>query len=152
MSKAETRSSCWMVEVGDESMQVHEGRFAADKNAPVRIINLTPHPVTVDPGGSNPVTFPPTGVVARVREVLRGRHCLTVTDGRIPLQWISYGDEVDGLAAPRDGVFYLVSRVTAAAIHRADLVFPQDEVRDNSGQIIGCLALGSFTAGKTRGA
>lgn len=110
------------------------------------IINLTPHPVTVDPGGTDEITFPATGVFARIRELKGELSHITVDGRRVALQQVSYADEVEGLAAPADGVLYLVSRVTAAAVTRPDLVFPYDEVRDEEGQIIGCRALGTFAA------
>lgn len=112
----------------------------------MNIINLTPHPVTVDPGGPGEITFPASGVFARIREVKGDLLNIPVDGRRVALQEVSYADEVEGLAAPTDGVVYLVSRVTAAAVKRPDLVFPHDEVRDEEGQIIGCRALGTFAA------
>lgn len=110
----------------------------------MKVVNLTPHLVTVGPGSPHAITFPPSGVLARIRE-LKGDPSWVSVDGRpVPLRPISYADEIDGLPAPIDGVLYLVSRVTAAATDRPDLVFPQDELRDDSGQIIGCGSLGTF--------
>ncbi|MFT3861385.1 hypothetical protein [Micropruina sp.] len=110
----------------------------------MKVINLTPHPVTVDPGAPDAITFPPTGVLARIREVQGKPFWVTVDGIRVPVQPISYADDIEGLPSPTDGVLYLVSRVTAAATDRPDLVFPQDELRDENGQIIGCRALGTF--------
>lgn len=111
----------------------------------MNIINLTPHAVTVDPGGTDEITLPATGVFARIRELKGDLTQITVNGTRVALQQVSYADEVEGLAPPTDDVLYLVSRVTAAAAtNRSDLVFPQDEVRDQHGQIIGCRALGTF--------
>lgn len=112
----------------------------------MKIINLTPHSVTLDPGGPSEITFPPTGVLARIRELKGELSHIRVNGTQVPVQPISYADEIEGLTAPTEGVLYLVSRVTAAAVDRPDLVFPQDELRDQHGQIIGCRALGAFAA------
>ena len=52
--------------------------------------------------------------------------------------------EIVGLPEPKDGVFYIVSRLVAeASPKRDDLVFPFGLVRDESGTVIGCRSLGS---------
>ncbi|MFT4216350.1 MAG: hypothetical protein QM619_04075 [Micropruina sp.] len=60
------------------------------------IVNLTPHPVTVDPGGADEITLPPTGVLARIREMKGGVSHVTVNGTRVALQPISYADEIEG--------------------------------------------------------
>lgn len=110
----------------------------------ITIVNLTPHSVAVSPPERATVTFPPAGPVARVREVM-GQPVLIVTpSGETPIVGVRYAEAVDDLPAAVDGVLYLVSRVTAAAVPRPDLVFPQGELRDGVGRIVGCLALGTF--------
>lgn len=108
------------------------------------VVNLTPHTVRVMPASGPDAVFPATGAVARVREVIGGTTWVTASEGRFPIQDVSYADTVDDLPDSQPGVLYLVSRVTAAAVDRADLVFPQGELRDARGAIIGCRALGTF--------
>lgn len=108
------------------------------------VVNLTPHAVSVMPQAGTAVTFQPNGSVARIREITGPDAWLATDAGRVPIQQVTYADHVDGLPEASPGVLYLVSRVTAAAARRADLVFPQGEIRDDNGQIIGCRALGAF--------
>jgi hypothetical protein len=50
---------------------------------------------------------------------------------------------VEELPAPQPGVWLVVPRVVADACPgRRDLVFPYREVRDDTGRVIGCTALG----------
>ncbi len=109
-----------------------------------RIVNLTEHPVTLVVTGQAPVTFAPSGHVARVNEQLGEPATTSGPDGtQLPLVSVRYGSVVD-LPAPAPGTLYLVSRVTAAAARgRRDLVFPHDEVREG-GRIVGCRMLGRF--------
>lgn len=111
----------------------------------MNIVNLTPHDVTVmPPGNAKVVNFPASGQFARIRESLGEEVWLDADVGRIPLRQLTYGEQVDDLPDPSPGVLYLVSRLTALSVRRDDLIFPQGELRDDSGQIIGCRALGTF--------
>ena len=111
----------------------------------MKIINLTPHSVTVMPLEGEPVTFEAAGQVARVGEVVTGSRTIDTEDGTIEVRDLHYTDVLLGLPDSQPGVSYLVSRVAAAASDRADLLFPYAELRDAKGQIIGCRALGNFT-------
>lgn len=111
----------------------------------MKIINLTPHSVTVMPLEGDPVTFEAAGQVARVGEVVTGSRTIDTENGPIEVHDVYYTDVLLGLPDPQPGVTYLVSRVAAAASDRADLLFPYAELRDDEGQIIGCRALGRFT-------
>ena len=60
----------------------------------------------------------------------------------VPVEYVEYG-EPTGLPDRRPDVDLIVSRVLAFALpHRKDLCFPSREVRDDTGRIIGCRALG----------
>ena len=111
----------------------------------IKIVNLTPHDVTVVPAdGADAVTFPASGQFARVREHLGDEVWVASQAGSVPLRQLTYGEQVDDLPDASPGVLYLVSRLTALSVRRHDLVFPQGELRDDNGQIIGCRGLGTF--------
>lgn len=128
----------------------------------VRLVNLTPHPITlqlVDGAGQHfPVTLPPDGRVPRV-EVFRDQVAVlgyTPTpdsyrvldqagdpaDLIIPVRQTSTG-AITGLPDPEPGVLYIVSRMVAeAAPEREDLVFPDELLRDGEGRVVACTSLG----------
>jgi len=110
----------------------------------VRLINLTPHEITVytDRGA---VSIPPSGQVARVSvtsiEVAR--------IGGIPINRVEYG-EVEGLPEPQPNTYYIVSQLVlqalrSAGVSRQDILAPDTSpssaVRDSEGRIIGVKAL-----------
>lgn len=99
-----------------------------------RLINLTPHTVTVQLG-EKVVEFPPSGQIARVGVEY------TPTDevGGIPVVRATTG-AVEGLPDPAEGVYYIVSAMVAQALpQRHDLLAPDTgagAVRDETGRII----------------
>lgn len=108
-------------------------------HAAIRIINLTPHRVTVRSGGGE-WSFESEGA-ARVKDSSEPAGEVA----GVPVLRISTG-EVVGLPDPMPGVTYLVSRVLAAAMpERQDLVFPFGEIRDEGGRIVAVEALGRFS-------
>lgn len=109
----------------------------------MELINLTPHPLTlIGPDGTVLLNQPPDGPMARCAEDRREIGTVTLPDGaNVPLRIVGFG-KVSDLPAARDGVLYVVSRATAeAASGRADVVYPDEQVRDSDGRIIGCRAL-----------
>ena len=106
----------------------------------MELINCTPHDVVIFTPYGGKKTIKASGDVARLREILWP--CFY--DGGICFQEVSYGDEIEGLPPAEQGKKFIVSRVTAAACSRGDLVFPIKEVRDDLGRIIGCRGLGFF--------
>jgi hypothetical protein len=125
-----------------------------------RIRNFTPHEVvvlpwyvqdgdaTLDPECDAIGRFPSEGV-ARACEQRRVLRLLpmpigtTSDDPACPLNRCQMG-VIEGLPAPQNGVYLIVSRVVAeAARGRADLIIPDEAVRDARGRIIGCRAFAS---------
>lgn len=101
----------------------------------IRIINLTPHTVTVL-RGDTAIEYPPSGAVARCATQ---RTVIGSLNG-IPINQTEFG-EVSGLPEPAPGVYYIVSALVAQALpQRDDLLIPDDVVRDEAGRIIGCRA------------
>jgi len=102
----------------------------------MRIINLTPHPITV--AG---LTIEPDGRVPRLREETRTVGQVEVDGHTLPVTETVLG-ELEGLPEPADGVIYVVSRLVAeAAPHREDLYFPGRLVRDQAGRVVGAESL-----------
>lgn len=111
-----------------------------------RIVNLTPHPLVVYAGDGVQLTVPQSGQVCRLSEVRSPSTNMIVEGTTVPMVELRYAAEPVDLPSPEAGVLCLVSRVAAAAFtDRDDVVFPLDEVRDESGRIVGCRGLGRFT-------
>ena len=120
-------------------------RPSSATNAPLRLVNLTTHPVVVQVGDDNPIAaWPASGAFARIVEEVSAPTGMDTDQGFVPVSLVRYADTVEGLPGKVSGTAYLVSRVLAAAVPRDDLYFPLDEVRDATGRIIGCRALGQF--------
>lgn len=102
----------------------------------MKIINLTPHVITVF-NGDNTVEFPSKGIARAEQELVQ-----TDSINGIPLFQITFGAPVD-LPEPQEGTFYVVSAITAQAAQKvgritSDLLLPAKLVRDESGRIVGC--------------
>lgn len=106
------------------------------------IINLTPHAVNiVNDDNSIATTIPASGNVARCSQTIDIVGALTLGSVVIPISASSYGEVVD-LPDPQDNTYYIVSRlVMSACPTRQDLLVPNDLVRNDAGQVIGCRSL-----------
>jgi len=103
----------------------------------MRLVNLTPHAVTVRLESGDRV-FEPSGQVARVAV------SSTKTDeiDGIPVVSQTYG-QIEGLPEPQEGTIFIVSMVVrqaAQAQGRMDVVSPdtspQGAIRDEAGRIV----------------
>lgn len=126
----------------------------------MKLVNLTPHPVTLltegfavfdgkakcyrQPDGVAPFVlaeFPSQGVArCAVAESLHGSQ--DVDGVAVPFVAVTFG-EIEGLPEPQDGVTYIVSAIVANAARaqgRQDVVVPARMVRDGEGKVLGCLA------------
>ncbi len=107
----------------------------------MRIVNLTPHAVTI-----NGLTIQPDGRIPRLREETREVDQITVDGHTLPVIETTLG-ELEGLPEPADGVVYVVSRMVAeAAPRRHDLYFPGRLLRDSEGRIVGAESLARLPA------
>lgn len=104
----------------------------------VRLVNLTPHSITVvGDSGETILTIPSAGV-ARCSVKKERVATIGINDHNIPVSWVTFGEVVD-LPEPQDGTIYIVSRAVAEARRdRDDLLVPDDLVRDEEGRIVGC--------------
>lgn len=99
----------------------------------MKIINLTPHPITVlAADGSVIATYPSDGVL-RLPEVTEE----VGTIGGIPIVRKSLGN-LDQLPPVLPDTYYIVSLPIAQAVRRDDFIVPDDLVRDEQGRVLGC--------------
>lgn len=112
------------------------------KRVGVKIVNLTPHAITVLRNGEEIAVYEATGCIARCESD-------TVVVGEIagiPLTETTFGepylidrDKVKHeLPKQQDGTFYIVSALVARAAQREDFIIVNDTVRDDNGRIVGC--------------
>jgi hypothetical protein len=105
----------------------------------MRLVNLTPHPVTLISPTGEQVTVPPSGVVARVAERMESLGEIMVEGVPMPVVKRAFG-ELENLPEPEAGVLYVVSALVAEAAWRAgrsDVVGLADFVRDEQGRDCG---------------
>lgn len=107
---------------------------------PDKIINATPHAVTIMDAENNVIqTLEPSGICPRCsveRETVDSINGIHVNR--------SIFGKVVGLPDYKEGTIYIVSRVVAEAAKRHDLYIVDDVVRDEAGRIIGCRALATI--------
>lgn len=131
-----------------------------------KVVNLTPHQINFilpyhieigkdEFGTPEYVTeervysIEPSGTVARCRVERQNIDSFILEDVddwdiTVPITKTKFG-EVEGLPVPEEGTIYIVSNLVAQAVpHREDVFFPDDVVRDENGNIIGCRALGKI--------
>lgn len=100
-------------------------------------VNLTPHALNIFDGDVEVLTIAPSGTVARCTQK---DELDTELDGVKIFKQV-FGDVVD-LPEPKEGVFFVVSRLVAnAAAGRDDLLVPGALKRNEQGQPVGCMGL-----------
>jgi hypothetical protein len=105
------------------------------------VINKTPHPIHIVEKGTKRIVhiYPKTQGMIRLK-------IETVTMGMLadgtPLTKTIFGAP-EGLPEYKEGTFYIVSQLVKTALpERQDLLVPAEVVRDEQGNIIGCISLG----------
>lgn len=102
-----------------------------------KIINMTPHAVRVLDDNNTVIATLVSEGIARVSSETR----TVATLNGIPVTETIFG-EVTGLPPETEGVYLIVSRMVASAAKgRSDLLVPGLQVRNESGQVIGCKSL-----------
>jgi len=116
-----------------------------------KLVNLTPHGITVYHDNGNAFYLPQHGYPVRLAEERQTIGTIYTTDKAygdgydIPVNIVRYGITND-LPEPEDGTLYIVSRPVAEANRgRNDLIVPDDIVRED-GVIIGCRAFATYSA------
>ena len=113
----------------------------------MKLINLTPHTISIRTGDCITHDFPPSGDVARV-ETTPGElvaepalHEMGVHTARVPIYSAPSRDSVIGLPQPAEGVVYIVSTMVAAAVpDRPDVVSPGTGPNDEAIRVGGRIA------------
>jgi hypothetical protein len=106
----------------------------------MNIVNLTPHTLNIhNEDGELVATVAPSGKVARC-EVKRVKER---ERAGIPFYATSYGEVVDlPEYSHGDPVVYVVSGMTRAAVpDRVDVFQPGELLRNEQGQVVGCIGL-----------
>ena len=98
-----------------------------------KIVNVTPHAISVLGQDGNTRVFPPSGTPARVssRSV-----AMTAIDGMAVVKTV-FG-EVENLPVPEEGTFFVVSGLVLDTSRRPDLLAPGELIRDPEGKPLGC--------------
>lgn len=133
---AETTRQTAKAEIRDKDVDA-----TPDHGLKTRLVNLTPHAVTLVGADGTTATIPSSGP-ARVSMVPDKRIGSVQVDGvEVPLMRTSMGTNITGLPSPQEGTIYIVSRqVVDAYPERTDLFMSHQAVR-NGEVIVGCRAL-----------
>ena len=120
----------------------------------MEIINLTPHDVNLVKEDNGEIvevmTFTPCGKIARCSQTIEkigdveiGVEIDTGFLARVPIPITknTYGEIVDLPEPSRDYIYIVSALVANAATDRYDLVIPNELVRDENGNIVGCKSL-----------
>jgi hypothetical protein len=106
-----------------------------------QLVNLVPHDLVIMNGDRFVLTQ--SGQIARVDQHVVDETLVNVGGALLTLATVRYGT-VTALPEPRPGVLLVVSRAVATEVARADLVFPDLEIRDEHHRVIGCQRLARF--------
>lgn len=111
----------------------------------VSLKNCTPHDVVIlNEKDEVIVTYPPTGILPRLKADVRPEGVIQDNSNLIPFT-VTYLGETQDLPDFDPNVMLIVSRLVADANpDREDLVFPNEVVRNDKGQIIGCRSLSAL--------
>ena len=107
-------------------------------------INLTPHAIVIRQNDGTDITFPPSGMVARLDEhpsLLMGN-----IEGIPILSRTNFGEVIGLPQFVTEGVNYIVSSLVAAQVVRLDVFSPatgpnDGAIRNDKGHIVAVVAL-----------
>jgi hypothetical protein len=106
----------------------------------MKLVNLTPHDLTIHVDGQPVFTLPSKGL-ARAEEHDTPAGSVEVDGHDVPVVVKTYS-QISGLPAPQEGTAYIVSTIVAdLEPGRPDVFFPGSMVRDAAGRIAGCHGL-----------
>ena len=112
----------------------------------VKLINKTPHVLNLIMEDGAKISLEPVLPTPRVSSSSVKTASYTITDSEgiehiVVREAPQFGEVID-LPEPEEGVIYVTSMLVAArAEGRTDLVSPGRQIRNEAGQVIGCLGL-----------
>lgn len=107
------------------------------KRVTANFVNLTPHALDVRDISGDKTSIPPSGEIARIE--VRDHEVVIINNIMV---YRALKGKVEGLPAPKDGVFYLVSLAVRDALpDRQDLLSPGNLLRRADGTPEGCNGL-----------
>ena len=108
----------------------------------VNLFNLTPHTVNVmDQEGNVVFSVDPSGTVARCKATTVETEKVLFCGHELSLTKTQMGEVQDLPEGENPDTIFIVSRVVADAAKRGDLRVPDQAVRNDKGQVIGCMSL-----------
>ena len=116
---------------------------AEQQAAGVDVVNLTPHPLTIERTDGTVAAIPATGQVARLAVIREVRPVLKTSAGEFAVSAPKLG-EIEGLPEPQAGRIYVVSALVADAAKRSDVFSPGELIRDADGKIVGARGLCAY--------
>ena len=106
-----------------------------------QIKNLTPHEIIILNDSNESITIKPEGTIARCNQSNKPIGYIKTDCSIIAISETQFG-EVYNLPKPEPDTYYIVSRlVMQACPERTDLLVPNEIIRDDKGNIIGCASL-----------
>lgn len=103
----------------------------------MKIINCTPHPITVHNSDGTTLNLNPSGIIPRVQV----NRTFLQKAGGADVYRPDFG-QLTGLPDRKTDTFFVVSSLLAAsAPDRDDLLTPGNPIRDDQGRVIGCKGL-----------
>jgi hypothetical protein len=114
----------------------------------MKLVNLTPHTVNIfNEDGDEVLAVPPSGLVARIETIIEKvgtfrsgiPYFQTEVTGAPYL--IDTEGNIRGFPAGSKGEIFIVSGLFRSYFDRPDLYQPGELLRDDDGQVIGCVGL-----------
>jgi hypothetical protein len=108
----------------------------------MKLINLTPHVITIH-AGDKTIVIKPSGIVARLMVARISLPTIEVDGITIPIASTVLRDLVD-MPPPTEGIWYVASALVAqkcAQLDREDTFSPGELLRNEEGVVIGCNGL-----------
>lgn len=103
----------------------------------IKLYNCTPHGINIIRDGMPDLVFPKGEKVPRLRAITTVRDVM----GGIKITGTNF-QGVEDMPDEEPGTFFIVSRLVKQAFpNRRDLLVPNEIVRDDDGNIIGCRSL-----------
>lgn len=105
----------------------------------MRVVNLTPHDVTILPKSGRVVNIPRSGVTARLSLTKTKSHTIVINGEDINVVRNEIKGLVTGLPSPAKDTIFIVSRDVAEFVGgRDDLYYPDSGIRDDEGIVVAC--------------